>query len=535
MEKSSLVSEFLKKDYLVCPDIFEFINENPSKFIDFLDQKFKEREKPFVINKDILISLNFLNDLKFNWGEFDKSRVLLEKGRDLVSYFNCLKLINKKEDLDFGDNINKGNFSIKPNVKILKNYIKDEKKIEIQDFIGSFRVRYKNIRELLQNRPELFDVISINKIMNKKEKETVSIIGMISNKILTKNNNFIMEAEDLTGVIKVIIDKKNSELYNICKDIMLDEVIGVVGSFSKGVLFCKNLIYADIPMTKELKKCPDEVYAICTSDLHIGSKLFLKDEFLSFINWLNGSVGNEKQKEIAEKVKYLFFCGDSVAGIGVYPNQENQLVIKDIFEQYNELAELLSKIRKDIFIIMCPGNHDAVRLSEPQPILDKEFAKPVYELENVILVTNPGWINIHSSDTFSGFDFLLYHGFSFPYFATNIESIRKEGGTARGELIKKYLLQRRHLAPSYSSSLYLPDTKKDHLIIDILPDFFVTGHLHQISNLDYRNITLIGCGCWESLTEYQEKVGSKADPSKVTLINLKTREIKILNFSKEAM
>src|SRR3989344_4192339 len=286
MEKSSLVSEFLKKDYLVCPDIFEFINENPSKFIDFLDQKFKEREKPFVINKDILISLNFLNDLKFNWGEFDKSRVLLEKGRDLVSYFNCLQLINKKEDLDFGDNINKGNFSIKPNVKILKNYIKDEKKIEIQDFIGSFRVRSKNIRELLQNRPELFDVISINKIMNKKEKETVSIIGMISNKILTKNNNFIMEAEDLTGVIKVIIDKKNSELYNICKDIMLDEVIGVVGSFSKGVLFCKNLIYADIPMTKELKKCPDEVYAICTSDLHIGSKLFLKAEFLSFINWL---------------------------------------------------------------------------------------------------------------------------------------------------------------------------------------------------------------------------------------------------------
>ena len=491
MERKQVILNLLKKGYLVSPEIIAEINDQDD-LINNLIKKFDSKNIPLVINREILQTAN-----------------------------------KKPETPDLS-------FKIKPNVKILKNYTNEDKKIEVGDFVNYFKLRYKEIRGILQRRPELQDVISINRILNKKEKEKASFIGILSDKHETKNGNFILTFEDLTGKIKVIVSKNERELHELCKDIMLDEVLGVNGSLGKEIIFARSIIYPDLPLTKELKKSPDEVYAICTSDLHVGSTYFYKENFLKFIDWLNGNFGGEKQAEITKKVKYLFLCGDLTAGVGVYPKQEDELAIKDVYEQYKELAGLLGKIRKDIFIIACPGNHDSVRMSEPQPILSRNFAKPLFELQNIIFANNPGWINIHSSENFDGFTFLLYHGFSFFYYASNVESIRKSGGSARGDLIKKYLLQRRHLAPSHTSTLYFPDSRFDPLIIDIIPDFFVSGHLHQISNEDYRNVTMIGCGCWEKLTKYQEKTGSKSDPCKITLINLKNREIKVLNFLKDS-
>ena len=48
--------------------------------------------------------------------------------------------------------------------------------------------------------------------------------------------------------------------------------------------------------------------------------------------------------------------------------------------------------------------------------------------------------------------------------------------------------------------------------------------------MNYRNITLMNCSCWVGMTEDQERRGIKPDPCKAILVNLKTREIKILNF-----
>ncbi len=528
MKNNEIINEFLKNDYLISPDILD-TTFNFNEIFFSLNNYFRNK-KPCVINKDILSNLNSFNNQEFDWENFDKSRVLLEKGREVDSYFTYLKLIKKENKIYNPIN---NNLIIKPNVKILTQYIKTDKKICIQDFVEYFKIRFKTLREILLKRQELQDTISISKVLNKKDKETVSIIGVLLNKNITKNDNFILELEDLTGVIKIIIGKNDMELYNTCKEIMLDETLGVIGSFSKGVLFGKRIIYPDIPLTKELKKSPDEVYAVCTSDIHVGSRLFHKKEFENFIEWLNGNTGDDNQAQIAKKVKYVLIIGDLVAGVGVYPNQDKDLDLKDINDQYKELARLINKIRKDIFIILCPGDHDAVMVNEPQPPLDKEFAKEMYELENIYLVSNPCLINIHSSEDFSGFDFLLYHGHSFIYYADNIENIRGSGWTARGDLIMKYLLQRRHLSPTHSATTYVPESKFDPLVITEVPDFFVSGHLHQISNLVYRNVSLIGCGCWEALTPYQEKTGNKSDPGKVTLVNLKNREVKILNFLKE--
>ncbi len=48
-------------------------------------------------------------------------------------------------------------------------------------------------------------------------------------------------------------------------------------------------------------------------------------------------------------------------------------------------------------MIICPGNHDAMRIAEPQPELYRDFAAPLYELPNAIMVSNPSIVNIGSS------------------------------------------------------------------------------------------------------------------------------------------
>jgi len=181
-------------------------------------------------------------------------------------------------------------------------------------------------------------------------------------------------------------------------------------------------------------------------------------------------------------------------------------------------------------IIICAGNHDATRLSEPQPILDEEFIGPLQAMPNVVFISNPGIVNIGSDENFSGFDVLMYHGYCFDYYISNVDYIRNNGGYDRADLVMKFLLERRHLAPTHASTIYVPDPSRDPLVISRVPDFFVTGHIHKTSIANYRNITLISGSCWQSTTPFQEKVGHKPEPARVPIVNLQTREAKILRF-----
>jgi len=75
--------------------------------------------------------------------------------------------------------------------------------------------------------------------------------------------------------------------------------------------------------------------------------------------------------------------------------------------------------------------------------------------------------------------------------------------------------------------------QKDPLVIDKIPDFFVTGHIHRTTAKNSNNVTLLNCSCWIGQTQYQEKVGLKPQPARLPIVNLKTREIKILKFGKD--
>ncbi|GAG30723.1 unnamed protein product, partial [marine sediment metagenome] len=76
----------------------------------------------------------------------------------------------------------------------------------------------------------------------------------------------------------------------------------------------------------------------------------------------------------------------------------------------------------------------------------------------------------------------------------------------------------------------IPDCKKDHLVIDELPDFFITGHIHRVSCSNYKNISMINCSCWVSQSSDQAKRGIIAEPARVPIVNLKTRKMKIIRF-----
>jgi len=322
-------------------------------------------------------------------------------------------------------------------------------------------------------------------------------------------------------------------LFEDAKDLVGDEVIGITGTVGDGIIFINEIYFPEIPRGIPIKKGEIDEYAVFISDLQIGSKKFLRASFLKFIRWINGEVGSTEQKKEALKVKYLFVTGDVVDGVGIYPGQDNDLEISSVFEQYEECAKLFSKIRKDINIILAPGNHDAVRLAEPQPIIDKDICNSLWEMENITLVSNPSMINVGSTKNFEGINVLMYHGFSFDYYVSYLDSIRNEGGYDNICKLMKILLRKRHIAPTHDANPSVIDCEEDYMIVDKVPDIFVAGHVHKAKIDQYMQTTLICSSCWQSKTAYEEKLGHVPEPGRAAIVNLRTREAKFMKFLKE--
>lgn len=413
-------------------------------------------------------------------------------------------------------------------VSVLKSFEYEPDSIEVQDFVKYFKSRYERLKNLLINRPGVESPVSISKL-NKSYGNTNTIIAMISDIIKYSTGTIALRLEDPSGEVKGIISKKDSELLEEAKYLAEDEVLAFKGGSGKGVFFINEILRPDVVIKNGKKRSKEEIYAAFTGDLHAGSNTFLPDKLDYFVKLMRGDVGTEEQKRIAEKTKYIFFVGDMVDGVGIYPKQQEELEVDDIYEQYELVADYLRKIPNDKYLIICPGNHDALRIAEPQPPLPKDKAAPLYELPNAVHVSNPAYVNIHNVNGFKGLNVLMYHGYSFDYFLNNIEGLREEGGYDAPDALIKFLLKRRHLAPSHPSTLSVP-MKQDPLIIDPTPDVMVTGHIHKAKIAEYKGITTIAASCWQKNTSFQEKHGLHAEPARVPFLNLKTGKAKLLHF-----
>lgn len=431
-----------------------------------------------------------------------------------------MKTERVKKSLELGILLNPDEIDSKE-VLVVETFSEINAKKTTHDFVKLYTQRYNMLQSILKQRQDMLSATSIKGIKNTQDNEQVTIIGLVLDIAKTKNNHFIITLEDPTGTAKAIITKNNKEAFNQARGISVDQVVGIRGQKTNDAIFVNTITLPDVPLNKEFKKSPHDDAAVFISDIHYGSNVFLKEEFESFIDWIN--------KE--EKVKYLFILGDLVEGIGIFPGQEKELIVKDIYDQYNEISKYLLRINKKIKIIIAPGNHDAVRVAEPQPNLSKLL--PLLENErHILFVSSPSIVKIGQDENFSGFDILIYHGFSFPYYASNNEDIRMNGGLMKTEEIMEYLLKARHLAPAHGSTQYQLGYDTDPLVIKTAPDFFVSGHIHRCSKKTYRNTTILNCSCWISQTDYQEKRGLVPQPAKAVYVDLKTREVKIVDFEK---
>ncbi|MEK6761053.1 MAG: metallophosphoesterase [Nanoarchaeota archaeon] len=515
MQKGLLIDKELLNLFSVTTDV-----ESTKLIIE----KIKEHSNSRIITKSIFIQHKDSMDKFFSqMPESQKADIQNLKIKLGLSIEISSNIPAKEESMDLASSEALKISSEDGNVKIVTTHHAPGKKFEVSHFTNYFRNRFAELRGFLQERPELTNLVSINKISGGKQ--GISIIGMILEKKVTKNKNILLDVEDSTGRIRVLINQGKKEVYERAENLCLDAVVGFKGSGNKEIFFANEVYLPDMALT-EKKHSPFDESAVFISDVHVGSKLFLEKSFLKFIDYLNGKIPDTPE---AEKIKYLFVVGDVVAGVGVYPNQEKDLEVKDIEGQYARAAELFGKIRSDIKIIMIPGNHDCVRLAEPQPVLDEKYTWPIYNLKNITLASNPSIINIGAREGFSGFDVLMYHGFSYFYYANNIPKLAMTDAINSPDRIMHYLLQNRHLAPTHASVQYSPH-EKDPLLIRKVPDIFVSGHLHKGAASYYNNILTLSSTCWENLTSFQEKVGAKPDFCKVPMLNLKTRAVKILDF-----
>ena len=411
----------------------------------------------------------------------------------------------KDEKIKFKRNLEKSN--VEYDFEIIQDTSKKSYTSgELENLISYFKSRYEKLYNILSKRPELRNPIKVADIDDSQD--SLSMILIVKEIRSSKNGHKIVELEDDTGNISVLFSQNKEELFEEAEKLVRDEVIGVIANKSDD----NHFAFGQQIIKPGVLRVPDKEMdfgIVFLSDVHIGSLTFLEDAFQRFIDWINCDFGTEEQRRVAEDIKYLIIGGDIVDGIGVYPNQDQELVIKDITEQYNEAARFLGNIRSDIKIIIAPGNHDASRVAEPQPAVPEEYAKALYELDNVEFISNPGVVSL------DGINVLIYHGRSFDDLVMAV----KEFSYERSDLLMEELLQKRHLAPIYGERTPLASELEDYLVIDEVPDILHTGHIHVNSYKRYKGIHLINSGTFQTQTSFQKIHNIEPTPAEVPVIH----------------
>lgn len=394
---------------------------------------------------------------------------------------------------------------------------------EYMQFVQCFRDRYSRLSEIIRGRINARPIESIKRRSFRRGgnggSEEISIIGMVSDISSTNNGHKILSLEDPTGSFSVLIRNSDKDLFELASRILLDEVIGVTGSVTNdgSLMLATKLIQPDVPNSVQ-RRTGSYGKAVLISDVHVGSSQFMEDSWLDFLDFLKGESDSESMQELAASIRYLVVAGDIVDGIGIYPDQEMELDILDVYEQYKKAAEYFREIPEHIRVIISPGNHDAVRQAEPQPALPESIQ--AYFPQNIIFVGNPALLEL------DGVQILIYHGRSIDDLVASVPGVSYQ--EPAGAVLE--MLKRRHLAPTYGSRVSISPEKKDYFIIDPVPDIIHTGHVHTLGVQRYKNVLLVNSGTWQGQTEFQKRVNLVPVPARVPIVDLENFDAKILAF-----
>ena len=387
---------------------------------------------------------------------------------------------------------------------------KSRTKGEVENFINYFRNRFERVSRMLRRSgfPSV-ELADVKKHLNDK----VRVIVLVSDKKETKKGNLLFEVEDTTGTFKVVVSQSrfNEKIMDKARSVILDDIIAISGKVLEPYIIAEDIEWPDMPVIREKKRAEVDVAVAYLSDIHFGSRYFLEKQLDSFVDWLHG---RGEAKDLAGKVKYLLIAGDVVDGIGVYPNQEKELVVKDIHQQYRMFDDFIARLPDYVEVVAAPGNHDAVRRGEPQHALPKDLVS-----SDITLIGNP------SSFSLEGVKHLMYHGTSMDSMISSIP------GTSymHPEKVMIEYLKRRHLSPIYGGNLIIPENV-DYMVIDEPPDVFHSGHVHRNGYSQYRGTLLINSGTFQDRTDFQVKQGHVPTPALVPVYELKEGRLRMLDF-----
>jgi len=389
------------------------------------------------------------------------------------------------------------------------------------DFYELTLDKYNKLKNLIRKRPDVSSSTNINSIFRISTSIEISTLGLVDNVRQTKKGNYLFTLEDLTGKISVLIQNNSEKLefVKIIERTLNDQIPGEHGR--KGIIFASYISKIDIPTNFQPNLSPDPLSIALISDIHIGSKEFEEGLFAKFINFLNGKSNNKILREKAGRIKYLVINGDLIDGIGIYPNQQEDLVITDIYKQFKKASDILLEIPDYIKIFFVSGNHEPVRNAIPRPAVPKKYCEDLVNM-GVKCLGNPSLIKTHNVNT------LIYHGESFH----DINRLIHDLDINKPIETMKELLICRHLAPMFGGKTQIAPVNTDNLIIEKIPDIFHTGHVHINGIGKYRNVTLVNSGCFQAQTDFMKSFGIVPTPGIVPVIELDSLDFLTIDFKK---
>ena len=422
---------------------------------------------------------------------------------------------------DFSENASDAASEIKVHYDITGNSVTEGK---MSDINSCFSDRLEKIRKMIianSNLPKPpQEIARLNSEYSRYQgyENTVVAIGLVNDPRYTKNGHLMWGIEDDTGEMTCLLTKRQGDDRDRAQEMILesglmpDDVLGVSGSFSQtgDVFYVSDLFF---PLKPKHQKSSSEhgVSVAFISDIHVGSKTFLEAQWHKMVRWFHTD-------PLAKTIKYLILSGDCVDGVGIYPGQDKELAIPDLYGQYTEFARLLELLPDWVECVMLPGNHDAVRPAEPQPTFEKDIQQ---DYNSTTFVGNPCDFSLN------GVRVLSYHGKSIDDFVAGLRTVTYSDPVEA----MRQMLRRRHLAPQWGGKTPLSPEPEDGLVINEVPDIFVTGHVHGHACVDFKGTTLICSSTWQDQTSYQRMLGFQPKPCMLTIVNLKSHATTAIPFA----
>ena len=385
----------------------------------------------------------------------------------------------------------------------------------VKGYNALFASRFSKLKRIISNRPEAKMLKSIAAVMTVKSKDDIYVCGLVTERN-SERNIVKLVVEDVSASMEIIVF--DEDLKKEAEGLLLDQFVMVKITPSKnGGYIAKDIIVPDVP-DRATNRSETEAYAVFLSDLHIGSKYFMEEEFEAFTKWL------DSPDPIARKIKFVLIAGDVVDGVGIYPNQDKELVFPTIESQLTRLEQALSKIPEHIKVFMITGNHDPGRRALPQPALPEKYNQNLWNKENFHLMGNPSMVSLN------GVKVLMFHGQSIDDIVKTTPGLSYD----KPAKVMRHLIRARHMSPIYGSQTPIAPETQDMMVMDDVPDVFHTGHVHVVDLDMYKGTLLINSGAWQAQTGFQASVGITPTPGVAIIVNLKTFKVYYKDFKEQS-